>query len=436
MKNIFLRCCFVAAFAFVTVGNLYAQGLNIPIPYNWRPQNPVPELFINDPSIGYAGMAMRDPAGNPVIKYNVPRLNQPPEVLLFLRVHEYGHIVKGHIDNRDYSRIAVNEAEADCYAGQQLGASDPNVINRVVQIFESIGNTGGDATHGTGLQMAAVIKSCMQNVRFQQPAAIPSFPMDAGGGVGTFAPLSITDNLDWGYDCDVKKEDFYYRSTKYESFGADILRELRDLKYRGEELVDILKVDTEYDRAVEAEQRANDKLDESNEYFYERGFRSPARDQSVVRLRGEARRAAIAARREYREKAKFCEEASVKKKAFQYLIADLDKQISQRCNIGGTSITLINTVWKHSQQQDDGIKTYTLKFQPNGILNFVDYRPGSDLTIDRTGTWVCAEASLKIVGNRFFPWIQPQYILKLDNNILYIENPNEGGRRLYEFVRQ
>lgn len=436
MKNILQRIVLLIILSVGAAINLAAQGLNIPIPYNWRPRNPVPERLIDDPRIGHAGMAQKDAAGNAFISYNIPRLNQPPEVLVFLRVHEYGHIVKGHLDNRNFANQALNEAEADCYAGQELYASDPNIINRVIQIFESMGNTGGDMTHGTGIQMAGVIKACIQNTRFQQPAAIPTLPADSSSGIGGLQPLSITDNLKTDYSCDVKTEDFNYSRARYIDFERDVKVELRDLKDRGEQLVEILKDDTYYQRAIEAEESANEKLESANEYFIQRGFRSEARDRLVLEKRRDARRAAIDARREYREKAKICEEATVKKKAIQYLIAELEEKIRQRCNINGVSINFVGTTWKHSQTEASGIKTYTLKFLPNGELVFAEYRPGIDATIDRAGTWVCTDSSVKINGRRFFVGDDREYELKLDNNVLYISSSANAEERVYVFVRQ
>jgi hypothetical protein len=73
---------------------------------------------------------------------------------VFLRAHEYGHI----FSNGPY---ANPEANADCWAAQQLAQSDPQVLDQVVSFMVNVmGPRGGDATHGNGYQMAQLIRQC------------------------------------------------------------------------------------------------------------------------------------------------------------------------------------------------------------------------------------------------------------------------------------
>ncbi len=120
---------------------------------NWQPPYAVPESF--DRSIApYGGFTSLGPNG-PFIRFN-PEVwyNEPWFMNVFLRAHEYGHI---------FSRgpFANPEANADCWAAQQLGQSDPQVLDQVVSYMINVmGPRGGDATHGNGYQMAQLIRQC------------------------------------------------------------------------------------------------------------------------------------------------------------------------------------------------------------------------------------------------------------------------------------
>jgi hypothetical protein len=120
---------------------------------NWQPPYRVPEYF--DRSIApYGGFTSIGPAG-PYIRFN-PDVwyNQPWFMNVFLRAHEYGHI----FSNGPY---ANPEANADCWAAQQLAQSDPQVLDQVVSFMVNVmGPRGGDATHGNGYQMAQLIRQC------------------------------------------------------------------------------------------------------------------------------------------------------------------------------------------------------------------------------------------------------------------------------------
>ena len=120
---------------------------------NWQPPQTVPESF--DRSIApYGGYTSMGPKG-PYIRFNPDVwFNEPWYVNVFLRAHEYGHIfARGPYANP--------EANADCWAAQQLGQSDPQVLDQVISFMvNTMGPRGGDATHGNGYQMAQLIRQC------------------------------------------------------------------------------------------------------------------------------------------------------------------------------------------------------------------------------------------------------------------------------------
>jgi hypothetical protein len=120
---------------------------------NWQPPYTVPESF--DRSIApYGGFTTMGPNG-PFIRFNPDVwFNEPWYVNVFLRAHEYGHI---------FSRgpFANPEANADCWAAQQLAQSDPQILDQVVWYMVNVmGPRGGDASHGNGYQMAQLIHQC------------------------------------------------------------------------------------------------------------------------------------------------------------------------------------------------------------------------------------------------------------------------------------
>lgn len=137
----------MVALLFVTFQTANAQQAN------WQPPRTVPEFF--DRSIApYGGFTSMGPNG-PYIRFNPDIWNTMPWFMnLFLRAHEYGHIFS-------QGPFANPEANADCWAAQQLGRSDPQVLDQVVQYMETVmGPSGGDATHGNGYQMAQLIRQC------------------------------------------------------------------------------------------------------------------------------------------------------------------------------------------------------------------------------------------------------------------------------------
>jgi|ERR1051325_568769 hypothetical protein len=120
---------------------------------NWQPPSTVPEMF--DRSIApYAGFTSIGPTG-PYIRFN-PDIwyNQPWFMDVYIRAHEYGHVfARGPYPNP--------EANADCWAAQQLARSDAQVLDLIINYLVSvIGPRGGDWTHGNGYQIAGLMRQC------------------------------------------------------------------------------------------------------------------------------------------------------------------------------------------------------------------------------------------------------------------------------------
>lgn len=120
---------------------------------NWQPPGVVPESF--DRGIApWAGFTSIGPNG-PYIRFN-PDIwhSQPWFMNVYIRAHEYGHVFsRGPFPNP--------EANADCWAAQQLGRTDPQVLDLIINHLQTvIGPRGGDWTHGNGFQIAALMRQC------------------------------------------------------------------------------------------------------------------------------------------------------------------------------------------------------------------------------------------------------------------------------------
>jgi hypothetical protein len=107
--------------------------------------------------------------GRPVIYYN-PVLMQRvgPELETYFFAHEYGHIHYGHTgaalttSEGDLGALRVRqELEADCYAAETLGGSQPEAVNAALRFFTRMGPFRFDAWHPSGAQRAAKILSCL-----------------------------------------------------------------------------------------------------------------------------------------------------------------------------------------------------------------------------------------------------------------------------------
>lgn len=99
-----------------------------------------------------------------MIAYNPLLLNQyEPEMVLFLRAHEYGHIERRHIYTppRFPQEELRMEREADCWAAQQLSQSAPAVLDRIVNLMTTKYATAlGNLTHDNGVGIVATITRC------------------------------------------------------------------------------------------------------------------------------------------------------------------------------------------------------------------------------------------------------------------------------------
>jgi hypothetical protein len=144
-KSLFFAVMFLM---FASLQTTHAQQVN------WRPPQTVPEHF--DRSIApWAGFTSLDPMGRPFIRYNPDIINTQPWFMnVYIRAHEYGHVFsRGPFSNP--------EANADCWAAQQLGQSDPQVLDQIINYLVTvIGPRGGDVTHGNGFQVAALMRQC------------------------------------------------------------------------------------------------------------------------------------------------------------------------------------------------------------------------------------------------------------------------------------
>lgn len=92
--------------------------------------------------------------GQDFIVYNPVVCEQLGSALCsFYRIHEYGHVVLGHL-HRPMSQREM-EAEADCWAARHAG---PYELAAAIQWFET--GHGGDYSHGSPLERAAILHLC------------------------------------------------------------------------------------------------------------------------------------------------------------------------------------------------------------------------------------------------------------------------------------
>jgi hypothetical protein len=148
--------------------NSKAQG-QLPWPRsNWQPAIPVPEI------LGGAGqfscVTQPNPATLAVITCTPVTFSQfPPAVLLFLRVHEHGHVNQMRFRPQVlYSGHA--EADADCFSAYNLAQTDPQVLASAIVWFWNVAGPGlkVDAAHGNGFEIANMAMQCGDS-------AIPGF---------------------------------------------------------------------------------------------------------------------------------------------------------------------------------------------------------------------------------------------------------------------
>lgn len=155
MKNShFLRYMLLLGLCFLGFVVTSKSQLPINISYNWRPPFPVIETIDN--SIPFWGFASYLRNAQPFIRYNLASINQmrvPQEELVFLRVHEHGHIVLR----------TSNETRADCWASQQLAGTDPGILDKAISFTDMV--LGNSVVEGlSGHQRAAIMRQCKTGV--------------------------------------------------------------------------------------------------------------------------------------------------------------------------------------------------------------------------------------------------------------------------------
>jgi len=142
--------------------------------------------------------------GRPVIYYN-PMLMQRvgPELEAYFFAHEYGHIRYGHTGSAlttgegDLGALRVRqELEADCYAAETLGETQPEAVNAALRFFTRMGPFTFDSWHPSGAQRAAKILSCLPDS--EQPtnssAAASRADNSVGGAALATAPPELPIN--------------------------------------------------------------------------------------------------------------------------------------------------------------------------------------------------------------------------------------------------
>jgi hypothetical protein len=122
----------------------------------------------------------------------------PPALLVFTRVHEYGHV--NQIINYPAVYYSMNvEHDADCYAAENLVLTDPAALHGAILAFLAVGNLG-DTIHGTGFQRATLVINCAHTVNplFADLNEIRSSALVAS--LNPFIPESVAPSQETGAD--------------------------------------------------------------------------------------------------------------------------------------------------------------------------------------------------------------------------------------------
>ena len=385
---------------------------------------------MNEPGSTYGGQTDWDAQG-PYIKFNMAIIRRmPAHAILFLKAHEYGHVNLRHTRDRWSPAVAGRfEAEADCWAGQQLYASDPQILQSILTMLDQMGNTGGDWSHGTGAQVAAVIRSCIQRP--------PSDPPDETQN--TLEPLSITEHLKEP-PCTIKEDDFRIPSGITTNSFNQMLPELRRLRDRALELKSSIEDDSANRAAIRAEERANERLEFANDYTGPLGSRSPFRDRAALDARRRARQAVREANRAYRDKIKLCQEAAMIRVTIANIIENVTDNSARRaansqgCQINGQTVDLLGTTWTMTT---GGGRVFSLTFGANGNLTYDRYY--RNLNAERTTrntTWRCENSRLYIRVQWTTVSSEEEYELGFEDGRLYTITPNQPSLRAMVFTRQ
>jgi len=118
----------------------------------------VPEL--SDPHLDDTAMAEMTDTG-PVILFNPKLYRAAGEAREFVRAHEYGHVLLGHLDDDEMLSTSEGraraEAEADCFAAR---ASTKEAVMAMAKLVRSLPPEPRDAIYGTKPERARRILAC------------------------------------------------------------------------------------------------------------------------------------------------------------------------------------------------------------------------------------------------------------------------------------
>lgn len=119
----------------------------------WNPPFTVPEYFNSSiPSAGYTGFDMY---GRPYILYNPGILANAPWYLHdYTRAHEHGHVycIQAFGDR--------SEICADYWAGDQLGRTNPALLDMVIWFYETqVRERRFSHEHPSGYELAKILRS-------------------------------------------------------------------------------------------------------------------------------------------------------------------------------------------------------------------------------------------------------------------------------------
>jgi hypothetical protein len=100
-------------------------------------------------------------ADGPVIRYNPVLYRAAGDARDFVRAHEWGHVLLGHLTddhklNTDAGR-AEAEAEADCFAARN---TSPDTVRAMARLVRSLPPESRDAIYGTKPARARRILAC------------------------------------------------------------------------------------------------------------------------------------------------------------------------------------------------------------------------------------------------------------------------------------
>jgi hypothetical protein len=118
----------------------------------------VPEL--QDTHLDDTAMAEMTDKG-PVIFFNPKLYRAAGEAREFVRAHEYGHVLLGHLDDEEMLSTSEGraraEAEADCFAAR---ASTKEAVIAMAKLVRSLPADPRDAIYGTKPERARRILAC------------------------------------------------------------------------------------------------------------------------------------------------------------------------------------------------------------------------------------------------------------------------------------